>query len=148
MRDIRWFNNHIIDLSKSKWDKEKSNPEKAEYVFTEKVYYRPVKYDSPWKVGFFIRYVPPYRDINYMAATQETTPVKATDCLFVPEGIAPNEVGYFQLDDVILAKEPKMHFRERRRDAIEASEGARKAVGNKFLQEAEEAGTKGEVYDF
>ncbi len=147
MNDIRWLNDHFVDLVKTPWDKEKSHPEKGEFVFTgPKVYYRR-GHDSPWKVGFFIRYSPPYRELTMMEATYGITPIKAVDALVYPEGLRPNVEGYYQFDDVILAKEPKMSFLKRRKDAVEETDRRQKTEMNKFVQEGAELGSKVGFYD-
>ncbi len=147
MNDIRWLNAHLVDLVKTPWDKEKSNPAKGEFVFTgPKVYYKR-GHESPWKVGFFIRYAPPYRELTMMEATYGITPIKAVDALVFPEGLRPNAEGYYQFDDVILAKEPKMSFLKRRKEAVDDIDRGRKAEQGKLIQEGEELGSKVEFYD-
>lgn len=149
MNDIRWLNSHIIDLTKTPWDKEKSNPVKGEFVFTgTKVYYKQRGYDSPWKVGFFIRYAPPYSELTMAEAMMGISPVKAVDCLAIPEGVRPNAEGYYQVGDVILAKEAKIDFLKRRKASVEKGESGAKSVKDAFSNEVEgQTGLKAEIYD-
>ena len=152
MNDIRFLNSHIIDLRKTPWDAEKSNPEKGEYVFTgPKQYYKPLGKEEEYKVGFILRYAPPYREITMSEAMYGITPVRAVDKMYMPEGVRPNAEGYFQVGDVILAKEPKISYLARRKQSVEMSTGGQKAAMDKFKVEAKnEAAKEGattEVFD-
>jgi hypothetical protein len=147
MSNIRWFNTHIVDLTKTPWDKEKSNPSKGEFVFTgPKVYFKRGD-GSPWRVGFLIRYTPPYRELSMMEFTMQTTPIKAADCLAFPEGLRPNELGYYQFDDVILAKEPKMHYLKRREAAVKGTDEQIKSEKGGLVNEGSMAGSKVDFYE-
>jgi hypothetical protein len=147
MSDIRWLNNHIVDLSKTDWDKEKSDPAKGQFVFKgPKVYFKRGD-GSDWRVGFFIRYAPPYRDLSMMEFTMQTTPIKAIDALAYPEGLRPNAEGYYQFDDVILAKEPKMHYLRRREAAVKGTDDQIKSERGSLAVEGEKAGAKVNFYD-
>ncbi len=147
MNDIRWLNAHIVDLTKTPWDKEKSDPAKGKYVFTGPKVYQKRGCDSPWKFGFFIRYMPPYGDVSMQEATYGITPVKASEALAYPEGLNPNAEGYYQVNDVILAKEPKISFLKRRKDAVDESNRGKAAAEGQFKQEGENIGSKVEFYD-
>ncbi len=146
MNDVKWFTDHIVDLTKTPWDKEKSKPEKGEFVFTGAKVYQRRGSTAPWKFGFWIRYAPPYRELTSMPAQYQISPVKAADCLAWPEGLAPNVEGYYQFDDVILAKEPMRHFLERRSESVAEIDRTKKAAMGQFEQEAESAGVKAEAY--
>lgn len=147
MSDIRWLNNHIVDLTKTPWDKEKSDPAKGKFVFTGAKVYQKRGVDSPWKFGFFIRYSPPYRELSMMEATFGVTPVLASEALAYPEGLTPNAAGYYQFDDVILAKEPRERFLKRRAEAVADIDRGKKAEANKFLEESDSVGAKTDIFD-
>lgn len=139
---IQFINEHIIDLRKTKWDKGKSNPSKGDFVFLgEKVYYKPkgANMDKEWKLRW-VRFEPPYRDFNMEKAMYHVVPVKAGDAMYYPEGCEINAEGYFQYGDVVLVREPRLEYLERRDKAVRLGEGGAKASLEQFKAEAAEKG--------
>jgi hypothetical protein len=143
MNDIRWINSHIVDLRKTPWDKEASKPEKGEYVFTgPKVYYKQRGKEEDFKVGFFLRYAPPYRELTMMEAMMGITPVRYADNLYFPEGVRPNAEGYYQVGDVILAKENKVDYLKRRAHSVKMGEAGTSVAKEKFKSDVKAAGAQ------
>jgi len=145
MNDVKWLGDHIVDLTKTPWDKAKSKPEKGEFVFTGPKVYQRRGSDSPWKFGFFIRYAPPYNELTMMPATYGITPVLASEALAYPEGLVPNSNGYYQFGDVILAKESRESFLRRRADSIGGTDRQIRAEKSKFKEDVENSGSKAEM---
>jgi len=140
----------IVDMKHSKWDKQKSNPDKGEYVFTNKKY---VDYnDTGRKLDYFWQWgdVEP-GELNRWKYAWNYSEVRAEDNLFWPEGIAPDADGRYVFRDAILLKIKVKDYAAKRKPEIEQSERATRAMfegfGAKVRRDAKRAGMPREDID-
>jgi hypothetical protein len=102
---------HIVDLRRSKWDKERSNRKKGQYFFTEKVYVKNTDYKDdtirPDYVFFFVGYdlQDPQSGYDYWRMHYGAEPVTEEDDYW-PEPLRPDEEGYYKFVDSLLVKVP------------------------------------------
>jgi hypothetical protein len=102
---------HIVDLRRSKWDKERSDKSKGHYYFTEKVYVKNSDYRDdlirPAYVFSFVGYdkQDPQSGFAYWQMHYGAEAVTEAD-EYWPEGLAPNGDGHYKLIDSILVKVP------------------------------------------
>lgn len=130
----RWLNNHIIDLKHSEWDKEKSDPTKAFYVFKKKVYMdykdkgkRP-KWAFTWGPNSERGRVE-YRTVEGW----EVVKVNDPDCQYFPEGLAPSEKGEFVfMTDLVWMKRPLVADLEQRLENQRIANRGFKGVDQSF----------------
>lgn len=115
----------FVDLKRSKWDKEKSDPKEGKYVFESggKVYinYMNRATRPMWFVSW-CRYDPQnnFRDLLRDKYSKNYTEVVAgKDDWIWPEPLTPNETGWYIIPggDLILCKRPLI---EELRDRVEA----------------------------
>ena len=103
--------NHIVDLRRSEWDKERSDRKRGRYYFTKKVYVKNSDYkDSnirPDHVFQFVGYDEdnPQSGYAYWQMHYGAEPVTEAD-LFWPEPLIPNAEGYYIFQDSLLVKIP------------------------------------------
>jgi hypothetical protein len=102
----------VIDLKRSKWNKEKSNPRLGIYAFDKKVYVVSSDYTDP-------KTMPRYRlawvrwdsredfaSVAEWKSQHQATFVNWEDEDFWPEGLTPNASGNYVFQDVVLMKIP------------------------------------------
>jgi len=138
----------IVDLKRSIWDEEKSDPSKGEYVFTNKVYYRNRDFAEGYIHPFKLKWCKysenetarPFASFHRWKQKFRATPVVVGDDYW-PEGYAPNAEGYYTDLDLILVKIPIEVHVKHRKEAVRRSEMAGKSVKAQFKQEAKNAGT-------
>jgi len=137
-------------MKHSKWDKQKSNPDKGEYVFTDKKY---VSYDDKSrKLDYFWQWgdVEPSELARWKYAWNYSE-VRKDDNLFWPEGIAPDADGRYVFRDAILLKITIQDYAAKRKPEIEQSERATRAMlegfGTRVRADAARAGIPREDID-
>lgn len=102
---------HIVDLRRSKWDKERSDRKKGRYHFIEKVYVKNSDYLDdlirPDHVFSFVGYdiKDPQSGFFYWQMHYAAEPVTEVDDYW-PEGLAPDANGHYKFIDSILVKVP------------------------------------------
>lgn len=133
----------IVDLRTSKWDKAKSHPDKADYFFTEKKYinYRGDRAAIPPFKFVWNRYNARdnYRDVRDWQTKYKASFVTPEDG-FWPEGVAPNESGYYVEGDLVLMKIPILEYAKKRKGEIERSEARPDAIRRAMDAEASQYG--------
>jgi hypothetical protein len=129
----------FVDMIHSKWDKQKSNPKKGQYVFTDKKY---VEYgDEGRRLDYFFRWNRNHPDdIANWKDRWNFSLVNASDKLVWVEGKAPDEEGHYVHGDVILMKIRIEDYIAKRKPEIERSEFARKRMFEGFNRDAQQAG--------
>jgi len=101
----------IVDLKRSKWDKERSDKSKGRYYFTEKVYVKTSDYrDDAIRPGYVFSFVgydeqDPQSGFSYWQMHYAAEPVTEADDYW-PEPLKPNENGHYKFIDSILIKVP------------------------------------------
>lgn len=133
----------IVDMKHSKWDKQKSDPAKGKYIFTDKKY---VDYnDTSRKLDYFWQ----WGDKSGQQRMQweygfHYSVVKPEDKLFWPEGVSLDKDGEYSFGDAVLMKIKIDDYKAKRLPEIEASERATKATLEGFAHrvraDAERAG--------
>ena len=116
----------IIDLNRSKWDPEKSNPKKGDYHFVDKVYTDKKMADTV--KGF---------DYGYKFKWNRDDPRSIKDWVikygfelvtpkdpYLPEGVPPDGEGKFVFGDAVLMKIPLRKYAKKQLKAIQKSERA------------------------
>ena len=133
----------IVDLSFSKWDEKKSNPQDGEYEFDEKVYidmYGNKESRPPW---FFTwcRYSPQnnYREFREWKVTGYTA-VNVDEDKYWPEPLPPNENGHYVFGDVILVKRKLIDELKERLERQTMSKGAAAARLRDWQEKMEREG--------
>jgi len=102
---------HIVDLRRSKWDKERSDKSKGRYYFTEKVYVKNTDYRDdtirPDYVFSFVGYdtKDPQSGFYFWQMHYGAEAVTEADDYW-PEGLSPNADGHYKFIDSILIKVP------------------------------------------
>lgn len=144
----------IVDLTRTPWDREKSDPSRGEYVFLtdEKAYVDGAAYHTkatrpPW---FFrwIRYEPRdnYKDVRDYQVKWQYSYVTPDDPYW-PEGLSPDSQGHYVYGDVVLMKCPLVVELRRRELARQMSDSLSMSAYSKFEKETEQAGADLSVAD-
>jgi len=128
----------LVDLRMSKWDKEKSDPAKGDYFFTEKRYinYRGDRAAAPPFKFIWARYNPidNFRDMRDWKTRYKASEVGLNDPYW-PEGVAPQNGKYIE-GDAILMKVPILEYARKRKAEIAASDSRPDAIKKQFMSEA------------
>ena len=137
----------IVDLKQSKVDWDKSNPEKGEYVFKDKVIidYRSDKAALPDHKVQWGRNAP--NDLSHWIYTLNYTPVNVSEKHYWPEGFTPDAEGHYVNGDGILMQCPALLYAERRKKELEKSRTAPRKTIQKFKDETKRAGISVEDID-
>lgn len=122
--EFREISKRIVDLKNSKWDKEKSNPEKGVYVFTDKKYvnYRNPKLRPEWAFTW-CRYSPhnAYRELSEWKYLYNAVPVTTADPYW-PETLVPDGEHKYVIGDLVFVKMPLI-------EELLRQEASRRAAG-------------------
>jgi hypothetical protein len=133
----------FVDLKNSKYDKEKSDRQKADYAFTKKAYvnYRSDASVRPPYYFDWCRYDARnnYRELAEWGAKWKFTPLTTADDYY-PEGVPPNSSGNFVNGDVIAVKCPLMEQINKRKQEMRISENAPLAIKRQFQVDAKSMG--------
>jgi hypothetical protein len=141
---------NIIDLRRSKWNKEQSKPKDGLYIFDpepgSKVYLKRTDYNDattrPDYVMFFISKEEddPRSGMSYWSTKYQATPVTAGADLFWPEGMKPNAEGHYVYIDSILVKVPLIVWLDKVKEDRGKYDKAADNLHKSFRAEAEGAG--------
>lgn len=121
----------FIDLTKSDWDREKSDPENGIYVFAEggKAYLEYSHGLLPPHHVTWCRYAPeskpPLRDLHEWRINWGYEPVKVDDYDYIPEGVPPNSDGWFVFSDLVLVKTDLIKYVEKREQELALAKAQR-----------------------
>lgn len=102
---------HIVDLRRSKWDKERTDRHKGKYHFTEKVYVKDSDYrDDTIRPDYVFQFVgfseqDPQSGFGYWQMHYSAEPVTESD-EYWPEPLIPDSNGHYKFVDSILVKVP------------------------------------------
>lgn len=102
-----------INLQGSVIDWDKSKPEEGMYDFEEKVYINYKRQQSRpdhwliWVRNYPER--PEFDEFRYLKSSGYQ-PVRVEDKLYWPEGLTPNENGYYTIGDLILMQYPLLSY--------------------------------------
>jgi hypothetical protein len=137
----------IVDLTRTPWDREKSDPEKGEYVFTgDKVYvdgaaYR-TKANRPAWYFCWIRYDPRdgLKDVRDHQIKWKYSYVTKDDSYW-PEGLPLDVNGHYAYGDVVLMKCPLIEELRKRELARQMSDGQAMSTFSKFEKLTEGTGS-------
>ena len=102
-----------VDLQRSDIDWDKSKPEEGFYEFEEKHYVSFQRQQSrPDHWLTWVRYYPDRREFDEFHYLRSTgyLPVKVGDELYWPEGLMPDENGYYTVGDLILVQYPLLRY--------------------------------------
>jgi hypothetical protein len=135
----------IIDLSQSKWDKEKSDPRRGQYVFNNIKYidYRGTTaarppYQFAWApVTPYTN--PPNREAERWKMLWGYTYVTVNDPYW-PQSITPDADGKYVLGDAVLMKTKLENYLKKRKREIDESERGPEMRKSAFLGEAKSFG--------
>ena len=146
MDSLRELNRHMVDLRRSKWDKERSKPDKGIYFFEPngKVYLRFDDYkDSATRPNFAYRWVAyhkhdDFKSMRTWAFKWGAEPVKASDPLTEvwPESLAPDTEGNYHYEDLILMRIPTERWADKLETDAKYYDDARTNLDKKFRAEA------------
>lgn len=128
----------IIEVKKSKYDKEKSRPEKGEYVWIEKKYMDQRLFDAEKKWKFTWRKNSP-RAISYDKSVHGYEPVKISEP-YVPEAAVPNSDGNWEFGDLIFSKINLMRYLKQREEDIKLSDNRAKYLRSEFQDNVASSG--------
>ena len=155
MRDnfnLAWIQKHLVDLRRSDWDKERSDPKKGRYLFADgkKVYLRLDDYkDDSTMPRYAYRWVAydksdDYRNMRMWQMKYSAEPVRFDDPLVEvwPEGVAPDAEGNYRYMDLILMRVPTEVWVDKLIDDKAVADSARKNLDKRFREEAKEAGAE------
>jgi hypothetical protein len=141
----------IVDLNRSKWDKENSEPGRGFYIFTEKVYLKKSDYnDATSRPAYYLKFVD-YCDgentdnFKSYVMNYEASPVTTSDPYW-PEPLSPNAEDRYVFKDTILVKIPFALWLEKKlKDKKEAARGGeiskqgfRNVVGSNHIEASRE----------
>ena len=128
----------VVDLRVSKWDKDKSKPDKGEYFFTDKRYinYRGDRSAIPPFKFVWARYNAKdnYRDIRDYQTKYKASFVTPEEKEYWPEGVVPENGKYIE-GDVVLMKIPIWEYAKKRKQEIGDSESRPAAIKAKWHAE-------------
>jgi hypothetical protein len=129
--DLGELINHIVDLNRSDWDKERSDRAGGVYFFNSKVYVKTSDYyDAASRPQHILKFVDVDRLPDYRAKFG-ASPVTTSDPYW-PEPMVPNADGKYIYIDAILAKIPQM------REYVEFRQAERNKGHGGFKESAEE----------
>ncbi|MFA5715898.1 MAG: hypothetical protein WC998_09165 [Candidatus Paceibacterota bacterium] len=141
---------NIIDLRRSKWDKEHSKEKEGFFVFDpvpdSKVYLKRTDYSDasirPDYVMFFISEEEddPRSGMMYWSSKYQATPIIAGVDPFWPEGMKPNSEGHYVYIDSILVKVPLMIWLDKVKEDRGKYDKAADNLHKSFRAEADGAG--------
>ena len=141
----------IVDLDRSEWDKKKSDRKKAEYFFTGKKFYIDNKIKetrTPYHFSW-CRYDQRngYRELNEWKYLYGYSPVSVDIDPYYPEGITPNESGYYQYGDLVFVKCSLLEHLRRMEENRRIGTLGGKAALDQFKAKVESEGGKVEETD-
>ena len=137
----------IVDLKRSEWDAEKSNPEMGEYHFTKKIYYKTKDFREGHIHPFKIKWCK-YSEQDYprpFATLYEWKLKFKAELLQVgddywPDGHVPDAEGKYVTGDLVCVKIPIREHVKKRREAAELSERMGKSMKSTFQGEMRSEG--------
>lgn len=101
--DLAELNTHIVDLNRSDWDKERSDPKNGIYYFTSKVYIKTSDYfDAASRPSHILKFIDAERLPDYRSKFG-ASPVTTSDPYW-PEPMVPNADGKYIYIDAMLVK--------------------------------------------
>jgi hypothetical protein len=142
----------IVDLKRSVWDKDKSEPTKGRYKFTKKVYLKNKDYDDravrPRWVFIWNRWEKnnDYLEFKEWESYYDAEAVKVGDD-FWPEPLTPKADGSYQFKDAILMKIPLMVWLKKKAEDSARYDQQRKAIQGEFDRLADSHGAKLEMLE-
>lgn len=137
----------IVDLKRSTWDKEKSDPSKGRYRFTKKVYVKNSDYDDratrPRWVFIWNRWekANDYLEFKEWEQFYDAEAVKAGDDYW-PEPLSPKADGTYQWKDSILMKVPLLVWLRKKAEDAARYDKQRESLQGEFDRLAESHGAK------
>ena len=104
--DLNFLKDHIVDLTRSKWDPAKSDRKRGIYTITSKVYVKRSDYDdAAARPPFVFKFIDKENSLTKYHAQFGATPVKVTDPYW-PETMPPDAEDNYTYLDAILVKIP------------------------------------------
>ena len=143
---------HLVDLRRSDWDKEKSDPKKGKYVFKKKIYVKRDDYrDTASRPDYVFKWVgfreeDPRSGYYLWQMKWDASPVVAGEDPFWPEPLKPDASGHYSVMDALLVKIPLDVYMAKVKDDRELSERTVASSKKRFQAEAAKDGafTKGD----
>lgn len=140
MVNINEILKRIIDVKKSVIDAEKSNPARGQFKFKKCVYYT--------TKGKHLRECPYYfafcrmdkEGLEPSMWTYDGWEFVTKDDDFIPDGVAPNAEGHYQVADVVLMRKPMGLWLKARLDRCKQEDQALKARDRQFREQAKKEG--------
>lgn len=144
-----------IVLYLSQWDKDRSDPRQAKYVFTgDKHYLKNDDYKSdearrPKHVISWCRWdkASDYIDFRMWQSELKAEAVRATDCLYWPEPLAPNAEDHYVWKDAIMVQIPLDVWLKKRKEDKDRYDKESQRVRQEFQQTMKEHGADLELDD-
>ena len=143
----------IVDLRRSKFDREKADPVKGKYYFSEKHYLKNSDYNDtaarPDHVLTWVRFdkVNDFIEMKMWESQYSAEAVKAGDKLYWPEPLTPKADGSYVWQDAILMQVPLDVWLQKRREDKERYEAEAKRNKAEFSEAARAAGADIELDD-
>jgi len=137
----------IVDLKRSEWDAEKSNPEMGEYYFTKKVYYLTKDFKEGYIHPFKIKwckyseqdYPRPFATLHSWKLSFGAELLTVGDDYW-PDGHVPDAEGKYVTGDLVCVKIPIEKHVATRRAAVKKSDDFAKNSKARFLAEMQADG--------
>jgi len=143
----------FVDLTRSVWDKVKSQPEKGRYYFSKKVYVKNTDYNDvtirPRHVLSWNRWdkVNDYLEFKEWQTELDAEAVNSADKLYWPEPLTPRAEGTYVWKDAILMQVPFAKHMAARKEATDKAEQMSRQNKQEFKALAEEQGAAVEMPD-
>ena len=140
----------MVDLRRSKWDKERSSPKDGRYLWTDKVYMKAGDYkDDQTRPKFVYRWVAfderdDFVNFNHWRMHFGAVPVDYKDDLveIYPEPLVPTVVGHYRYMDMILMRIPLERWVDEKIDNMKRYDKAREGLDKKFRSDAKAEGAE------
>lgn len=136
----------FVDLTRSVWDREKSQPLKGRYYFSKKVYVKNSDYSDitirPRHVLSWNRWdkVNDYLEFKEWQAELDAEAVNVGDNLYWPEPLTPKADGTYQWKDSILMQVPFEKHMQARKEAKDRADAMSVQNKQEFKTLAESEG--------
>jgi len=143
---LHFYKTHIVDLRRSEWDKQKSDPSSGKFVFTGKKVY--VRNEDYLKKGIRHKYrlewvqYDPQGGLTMLKTYQYQLGadfVVAGKDPYWPEGLEPDAEGHYRFMDTVLMKIPLDRWTEKRKREIDRANREADNVRRAFKRRVSEA---------
>lgn len=147
LKDIK---DHMVDLRRSTYDKERSIPKDGKYVWLNKVYLKNKDYrDDQTRPNFVYRWVAfdenaDFANYNKWRMNWDAVPVTYDDAMaeVYPEPLVPDVEGHYRYMDMILMRIPLLVWVNKREEDTGRYDKARVGLDKKFRSEAKAEGAE------